>query len=200
MEQVRASDDDAVARATLALDAGHLAVVPTDTLYGLAADALDEDACLAVFRAKERPPDQPLPVCVADLEDARHVAHVTPLARRLAERFLPGAVTLVLPARDTVPDVVTAAGPTVAVRVPANAFARALAAHFGPFTVTSANVHKRPPARTIDEAVAQLGDRVALYVDDGPLPGTASTMVDATGASVKVIREGAVAASTFEGF
>lgn len=195
---IAATDPEAVVEASHVLDERELVVFPTDTLYGIAADALDEEACLRVFDAKGRPPDSPLPVLVASVADIHHVARLTPLARRLAARHLPGPLTLVLPALEHVPTVVTAGGGTVAVRVVAQPFAQALAAHFGPVTATSANIHGAPSPATCDAAREQLGSRAQLYVDAGMLAGVASTIVDATGDEPKVLRVGAVAAASLD--
>jgi tRNA threonylcarbamoyl adenosine modification protein (Sua5/YciO/YrdC/YwlC family) len=192
---VRAEDEDALALATHALDDGELVVLPTDTLYALAADALDEDAVARVFDAKGRGADQALPVCVADYGDVSHVAFQEPLALRLADAFWPGALTLVLRAKPWLPDALTAHGSTVAVRAPANAFALDLARQFGPFTLTSANRSGQPAARDIEAAQRALGDEVVLYVDGGALPGTPSTLVDCTDGEARVLREGAVPAA-----
>ncbi|HEX2022616.1 MAG TPA: L-threonylcarbamoyladenylate synthase, partial [Candidatus Thermoplasmatota archaeon] len=177
------------------LDAGGLCVLPTDTQYALSADALDDDAARRVFDAKRRAADQALPVCVSGLEDLRHVAYATPLARDLAARFWPGPLTLVLKARPWVPDAVTAGLGTVAVRCPRLAFSLDLARHFGPYVVTSANRSGQPAAADVESARRQLGADVRLYVDAGPLPGVPSTMVDATGDAARVLREGALAAA-----
>lgn len=195
MERIRATDADAVARAMSVLDAGDLCVLPTDTQYALAADALNDAAVLRVFDVKRRGADQALPVCVGGLEDIGQVAHATPLARALAQRWWPGPVTLVLRAKPFLPDEVTAGLGTVAVRCPALDFSLQLARHFGPYVVTSANRHGQPAAASVDEALAQLGGDARLYVDAGALPGVPSTMVDATGTEAKVLREGAVAAT-----
>jgi tRNA threonylcarbamoyl adenosine modification protein (Sua5/YciO/YrdC/YwlC family) len=191
-QTILATDEEAVSRATSVLDAGALAVLPTDTLYALAADALDEDAAHRVFDVKARAADQALPVCVGGFEGVEHVAHATPLARRLAEAFWPGALTLVLRAKPWVPDAVTAGGGTVAVRAPAHAYALQLARHFGPFTVTSANRSGQPPAADVASARAALGADVELYVDGGRLGGTPSTIVDCAGPEARVLREGAL--------
>ena len=199
MERASIRDADAVARATAALDAGELCVLPTDTQYALSADALNDEAIARVFDVKRRGADQALPVCVGGLEDIQHVAFSTPLARELADAFWPGALTLVLKARPWLPDELTAGTGTVAVRCPGLDFARDVARHFGPYVVTSANRHGQPAATSIDEALAALGGDVRLYVDGGKLPGVPSTIVDATGAVAKVLREGAVAAATLHG-
>lgn len=198
MRVLSAADPEAVTAASHALDDGELVVFPTDTLYGLAADALDEAACLRVFDAKKRPADSPLPVLVGGLEDVRHVARLTPLGRRLAAAHWPGPLTLVLPALGHVPGVVTAGGKTVAVRVVAG-FARTLASHFGPITATSANVHGAPSPATVEEARAQLGTAARLYVDGGRVGGVASTIVDATGDAPRIVREGALPVAALTG-
>lgn len=194
-ETLRADEDGVVERVTALLDEGRLAVLPTDTQYALSADALNEDAVLDVFRVKRRAPDMPLPVCVGGFDEVGHVAHATPLARRFADKWWPGPVTLVLKAKPWVPEAVTAGGGTVAVRVPAHPFALALARRFGPYTVTSANRHGEPPAADVASARAALAGDVAVYVDGGALLGKASTIVDCTGADARVLREGAVLAS-----
>lgn len=192
---IHALDAQALDQTTAALDAGQLAVVPTDTLYALAADALDEDAVREVFRVKARAADQALPVCVSGFEDIQNVAHSSPLARLLADAYWPGPVTLVLRAKAWMPEAVTAGGTTVAVRAPGNEFALQLARHFGPFTVTSANLSGQPPAADIMSARRQLGTAARVYVDGGTLKGTPSTIVDATGSEARVLREGAIPAS-----
>ena len=199
MRSILATDAGAIEEATAVLDEKRLAVVPTDTLYALAADALDEEAVLEVFRAKRRAADQALPVCVGSFEQAlQHVAMPSSLANVMADRFWPGPVTLVMRARPWLPDALTAGEPTVAVRVPASEFARKLASHFGPFVVTSANVSGKAAASTIEDARDQLGAAAAIYVDGGPLRGTPSTIVDCTaadGGPPRVLREGAVRAA-----
>lgn len=199
MRTIPASDPTALAEAVAALDAGALAVIPTDTLYALAADALDEDAVQEVFRVKGRAADQPLPVCVAGLEDVAHVATVSPLARALGERWWPGPVTLVTRAKPWLPDAVTGGTGTVAVRAPAHAFALALARGFGPFTVTSANRSAQAPAADVAAARDALGGAVRVYVDGGALKGVPSTVVDCTGDTPRVLREGAVPAADLLG-
>jgi L-threonylcarbamoyladenylate synthase len=195
MERLLATDPDALDRATAVLDEARLAVLPTDTLYALASDALDEDAVLEVFRVKRRAADLALPVCVGGYSDLLHVAHGNALARALADAFWPGAVTLVLKAKPWLPDALTARGDTVAVRAPAHPFALALARRFGPFTVTSANRSGEPPAARVEDAEKSLAGDVALFVDGGALAGVASTIVDCTGERATIIREGAVPAA-----
>lgn len=193
------TDPTALEETVRALDDRGLVVLPTDTLYALAADALDEEAVLGVFRAKGRGADQALPVCVAGLEDVAHVAAPTSLARQLAARYWPGPVTLVMRAKPWLPEALTAGLDTVAVRAPGHPFALEVARRFGPFTVTSANRSGEPPAARAEDASAALGSVVRLVVDGGALRGVASTIVDCTGDTPRVLREGAVPASDILG-
>lgn len=195
MTLVAADAVDVVHRATLVLDAGELVVVPTDTAYALAADALVEEAVERVFEVLRRPADEALPVCVGGAEDLHHVAFATPLARDLAARFWPGPLTLVLRARPWLPDALTGGQDTVAVRVPSHPFALELARRFGPYTAGAAEHHGAPAPATAEQARAALGSSVRLYVDGGALPGVPSTVVDATGDEPRVLREGAIASS-----
>ena len=195
---ILAGDEAAIPNVTRILDACKLAVVPTDTLYALAADALQEEAVQLVFEVKRRPADQAVPVCVASMTHVGDVASITPLARKVASAFWPGAVTLVLSRKPWLPDAVTGGGETVAVRVPDHPFALALARAFGPFVVTSANKTGEPPPNDIKTAREMLGDAASLYVDAGPLANVPSTVVDCTGSDLKVIRHGLVSAAMVE--
>lgn len=188
------ADEKAVIQATNLLDEGRLVVVPTDTLYGLAADALNEEAVLEVFRAKNRASDQALPVCVGGIEDVQQVATPNFLARKIASAFWPGPVTIVMKAKAWLPDALTAHGDSVAVRAPAHAWALQLARTFGPYTLTSANKSGQPETMTAIAAAAAMGDAVSLVVDGGSLGGIASTIVDCTTEQARIIRVGGVPA------
>lgn len=184
-----------VAHAVARLDDDGVVGYPTDTLYGLGA-RIDRPAALArLFEIKGRPADVPLTVAVAAVDQIDAVATLTPAARDLLS-LLPGPLTLVLPRRDAVPDVVTAGGATVGVRVPDDPAALDLLSRAGPLTATSANRHGDPPATDAASAHAALGDRVDYYLT-GPSNalGTASTVVDCTGQAVRILREGALSAS-----
>jgi L-threonylcarbamoyladenylate synthase len=175
-----------------ALARGELVVYPTDTLYALGADALDVRAVKRVFEAKQRPPAQALSVAVADLAMVEQVARLGPLARRAAERFLPGPLTLVLPADAGVPDALRGAERGLAVRIPDHPVALELLRKFGPLTCTSANVHGQRDPATCAEARAQLGPHVTEYLDAGPTLGKASTILDLTSPEPRIVREGAL--------
>lgn len=158
-----------LASAAAALRAGQLVGMPTETVYGLAANALDAQAVLRVFAAKGRPTFDPLIVHVADPVDAWMVAEPSARAERLAQRCWPGPLTLVLPRRPIVPDVVTSGLDTVGVRCPDHPLARALIRAAGvPLAAPSANLFGRISPTTAAHVVEQLGDAIAGVVDGGP--------------------------------
>lgn len=197
-----ADDPSAVARVAAALRSGHVAAIPTDTVYGLAA-ALDRPHAIArLYGLKSRPREKAIPVLLADAAELEKIAAaVPPGARALIDRFWPGALTVVVPALPALPDEVTsvAAGVrTVAVRVPDHQVARdVLAAVGGALAVTSANRSGEPPALDA-QAVLRLGDAAPdVVLDGGPAPlRHASTVVLAIGAEIVVLREDAIPAST----
>ena len=177
---------------------GALAVYPTDTLYGLGANPFSRGSVLRVYRVKRRPLGRPLPVLVSSLGVAERLVVLSREARLLAERFWPGALTLVLPLRRGagVPVELHAGSGRLAVRMPAHRVALALIELAGGALVgTSANRHGAPHPRTAGEAVEQLDGEVDYVVDAGPAPlGAPSTVVDLSGGEPRVLREGAVPA------
>lgn len=187
--------DDGLDAAADLLRAGGLVAFPTETVYGLGADALDAAAVGRVFVAKGRPADNPLIVHLADGDDLTGVvARVTPLAGRLAAEFWPGPLTLVLEAHPDVPAPTTAGLDTVAVRVPDHPVAIAFLAAAGvPVAAPSANRSGRPSPTTAAHVMADLGGLIEAVVDGGPCTiGLESTVVDARGDRPVVLREGAV--------
>lgn len=178
-----------------ALRAGQLVGLPTETVYGLAGDALDPRAVRRIFAAKGRPADNPLIIHVAGLAAvADLVTEVTPLARALADRYWPGPLTLVLAASNRVPSITRAGLATVAVRVPDHPVAATvLAASDLPLAAPSANRSGRPSPTRPEHVVAGLGAAVALVLDGGPcVVGVESTVVDARGSHPIVLRDGIV--------
>ena len=175
----------AVEEAAAALERGEVVAFPTDTVYGVAAGHGNIEA---LFKAKDRPKEKRIPVLLSDTSHLETSAIVTPAARALAARYWPGPLTIILtaPRRGS-----------IAFRVPANDVARRLiAASGGGLPVTSANLSGRPDATTAEEVLAQLDGRIALVIDGGKTPGgVPSTVVDCSGPDVKIVREGAVAAS-----
>jgi L-threonylcarbamoyladenylate synthase len=179
-------------RAAAAVRAGDLVVYPTETVYGLGADALDPDAVEQVFAAKRREHDDPVSVAVPDVEAAAAHVRLTDRARRFAERFLPGAVTLVAECGRDVPDALTAGRDRVGVRVPDHEVALALLERVAPITATSANVSGRPSVRHPDDLDDEIREAATVVLDAGETPGgTGSTVVDVERG--EVIREGAMA-------
>ncbi len=174
---------------------GRLAAFPTETVYGLGADAFNPEAVRAVFEAKERPADNPLIVHIARLDQLDALAEETPAAARaLIDRFLPGPLTLVLPRRAQVPPVVSAGLETVGVRMPRHPVARAfLTACRTPVAAPSANRSGRPSPTTWQAVRDDLGPRIDCILQAGRTEiGLESTVVDGTGAAPVVLRAGAV--------
>ena len=190
-------DSSDVARIAQWLCEGHLAVFPTDTVYGIAALAHDEKAVERLFEAKGRDYRAALPVMVASLELVTTVALPLPGLDTLAQRFWPGPLTIVLPMAPSLPPLVTGGGSTVGIRIPDHSFVLELLRSVGlPLAVTSANLSGQPPAMTALEALAQLDGRVDLIVDGGPAPGgVPSTVIDMTTTPPKVVRAGPISAS-----
>ncbi len=165
-------------RAAAAIETGKLVVYPTETVYGLGADALDPAAVEAVFAAKRRERAKPISLAVASVAAASAVVRLSDRERQFADRFLPGPVTLLCERRESVPDVLVAGRDRVGLRVPDCEFALSLAERTGPITATSANVSGRPAASRVDELDAEIRERAAVVVDGGETPGSASTVVD----------------------
>lgn len=185
--------------AVRALRAGGLVVYPTDTLWGLGARIDDPPAVERVFEVKGRPQSEPLSIALAKASDIANYAHVTPTAESLF-RLLPGPLTLVLDRKPTVPDVVTGGHATVGIRVPAHPVALQLIAAAGPLTATSANLHRGADPRTLEDARAQLGDRVDYYLRAASPPlGAASTLVDARGPELRILRPGVLSEAELRG-
>lgn len=178
-----------------ALRAAELIVYPTETFYGLGADPFSSAALERLFAAKGRDAEKTVALIAADADSALALAReVSPIARRLADMFWPGALTLVLPARADLPDAIVGSGGGVGVRVSPHPVALALAAGLGhPLTATSANRAGDPAARKLAEARAALGDKVKVFLEGGILNAAApSTVVAIEGDTWRLIRAGAI--------
>ena len=183
------------AEAVARMRAGEIVALPTDTVYGIAADLALPAAIERLFAAKRRPPDKAVALLLADAAQAEVLGIVGPAARVLAARFWPGGLTLVLPRRPEarLPDVLAAGAPTVGLRVPDHPAPRALAAALGPLPTTSANLSGQTDARDAAEVAATLGGAVALVIDGGPIRGgPGSTVVDCSVERPRVLRSGAI--------
>ncbi len=187
-----------IAAAVDRISGGAVLAIPTDTLYGLAADALNPDAVERVYTVKGRPADLPLPVLVSGWEQVSQVADVrgsvAALARKLAARFWPGSLTLVLPAMPGLPARLTANRDTIAVRMPDHPVPLTLARELGrPITGTSANPSGQPDITDPRELRRLLGGLVDDMIICGPEPlGTASTIVSVSDEGITLLREGAL--------
>ncbi len=195
-EVISAADPNVARYAADVLRYDGLVAFPTDTVYGVGAVVFREAVVSRLYPLKGRSADKAIAVLIGGPEDLGRVAAVVPAeARRLAEVFWPGALTLVLPKRPEVPEAVSRYE-TVGVRVPDLAVTRALLAAAGPLAVTSANRSGEPAAVTAAEALAVLEGRINLLIDGGPCPGgMASTVVDCTASPPRVLREGPIGAA-----
>jgi len=176
------------------LKKGGVIAFPTDTVYGLGADAFNSVAVQRIYEIKDRSESNPFPLLIADMKQLAALAEPIPeLARFLARQFWPGGVTLVLSKIDSVPAYL-ASGPTIAVRVPNHPTCLALLQDLArPVIGTSANLSGQPPALTADEVRQQLGDRIDLIIDGGECPGgKESTVVDITREPPVVLRQGII--------
>jgi L-threonylcarbamoyladenylate synthase len=191
-----------VEQAAAALRRGDLVILPTETVYGLAADAANPLAVARIYEAKGRPSFNPLIAHVATLGAAERLAHLGGEARRLAEAFWPGPLTLVAPVRDTsaVCDLVRAGLDTVAIRVPAHAIARAVIEAFGgAVAAPSANRSGRPSPTTVQDAIEETGAASAAALDGGPCRvGVESTVVSVLDGAVRLLRPGGVTREAIE--
>jgi len=175
--------------------AGGLVAIPTETVYGLGANGLDEAAVAKIFLAKGRPQDNPLILHVAQTSQIEQLCHhIPPAAYALAERFWPGPLTMVLPARDTVPKCTTAGLPTVAVRCPDNAVTRQIIRLSGvPIAAPSANLSGKPSTTTAEHVYHDHAGRIPLIVDGGSCQvGVESTIVDLTEDRPRLLRPGGI--------
>lgn len=190
-EQSRATG---IASAISALKGGRLVVLPTDTVYGIGADAFDSDAVAALLSAKGRGRDMPVPVLVGSWHTIDGLVYSVPHnARELIRAFWPGALSLVVHQAPSLQWDLGDAQGTVMLRMPLHPVAIELLREVGPMAVSSANISGRPPAVTAEDARSQLGDLVDVYLDGGPSDQqAASTIVDLTGVAPRVLRQGPV--------
>jgi L-threonylcarbamoyladenylate synthase len=196
-----APDMVAVEEAARVLRRGGLVAFPTETVYGLGANALDAAATAGIFAAKGRPANNPLIVHIADASEVGRIAADWPQsAARLAERFWPGPLTLVLLKCDAVPDVVTAKGPTVAVRVPAHPVAQALLrAAAVPIAAPSANRSAELSPTRAEHVLRGLDGRIEILLDGGPTSGgIESTVLDLTATPPRLLRPGPIGVAELE--
>jgi L-threonylcarbamoyladenylate synthase len=198
-----AGEASAIGAAAAALRAGDVIAFPTETLYGLGADALNPAAVEKVFQLKGRDARNPIPVLVSDCAMLSHlVTEIPPTAKRLMDRFWPGPLTLTLPARRDIPGALISSAGKIGVRVSSQAIATSLVKALGhPLTATSANPSGKEAARTVAEARNYFADLIQIFVDGGTLGSqTGSTVVDIIGDELRIIRAGDIAPEELANF
>ncbi len=193
MDWLSIDDPTALDRAADVIHTGGLIILPTDTVYGVAADVSQPDAVARLYEVKQRPPDKAIPILLSDFNHIRRVAqHVPPAVHKLADAFWPGPLTIAVPKWPIIPDIISAL-PTVGVRIPDHDGARAvIRACGGALAVTSANLSGGPNPLTAEEA-ARLGEGVDLLLDGGTCPGgQPSTVVDISEGELRIVRVGPI--------
>ena len=195
-ETLPTSDPNALRYAVDVLRYGGLVAFPTDTVYGVGALAFHREAVMRLYTVKGRSTDKAIAVLLGREADLAQVtSELSPAARRLAEKFWPGSITLVVPKHSKLPDAISST-PTVGVRMPDHDFARRLLTLTGPMAVTSANRSGEPNAQTAADVLAQLAGRIELVLDGGRVPGgVPSTVVDCTAAEPRILRDGPITAA-----
>ena len=173
---------------------GGLVVFPTETVYGIGADGLNEDAIKSIYVAKGRPSDNPLILHTSSIEKAEKIGYINPIARRIFETFSPGPVTVVVKKKDIVPSAATGGLDTVAIRIPSSKTARALIEYSGAYIAApSANISGRPSPTTASHVIEDLSGRVDMIIDGGNADiGIESTVIDTTGPYPVILRPGRI--------
>jgi L-threonylcarbamoyladenylate synthase len=197
---ISAQEEDCVSAAVQVLRSGGIVCLPTDTVYGLAAVAANDEAVARIFAIKGRRQTNPLPIFISDASELSCVAQGAPqAAERLIEAFWPGALTIVLPKATTFQSLALVGGDTVGVRAPGHDLVLEIARELGePMTGTSANLSGLPSPSTVFEADGQIGERVDLLIDGGRSGGLESTIIDMTGDMPKLVRAGAIGVEELE--
>lgn len=205
METIQLSGNEGAVsiKAAGALRRGEIILYPTDTLYGLGADAFSNEAVDKIYAIKGRDPNKPIHAIFSDMKMVEEYAEVSDIARKLAEKFLPGALTLVLKKKSDVETGIARNIETIGVRIPDNSFCIETARSFGkPFTATSANLANQPTELSVERVIAQLGDtknKIDLIVDAGILPlRQPSTVVSLLHAVPVILRDGAISKEEIE--
>ena len=181
------------------LKSGELVIIPTDTLYGIAADPFNEASIKKVFIAKNRPFDMPLSIAVSNEKMMESVAVLNENARKLIRKFMPGPLTIMLTKKPSIPDMLTSGSNQVGIRIPDHPFALRLIDRFGPVTATSANLHSHPDPVETSVALKDLKNHALICVDCGKTKlQVPSTIVDVSDGAVEIIRKGAISQEQIE--
>ena len=192
--RITEKDTDVLKEAAQVIKNGGLVAFPTETVYGLGANALNEQACMKIYEAKGRPQDNPLIIHVAGFDIERYVKYIPEKAKLLMEAFWPGPLTIIMPKSDVIPDRVTAGLDSVAVRMPINRTARKLIELSGvPIAAPSANLSGRPSPTTIEHCIDDLTGKVDMIIGGEKCDvGLESTIVDTTGDDAVILRPGGI--------
>ena len=192
-ETLPAFSEDTLRRALEVLHAGGLVAFPTDTVYGVGALAFDGKAIESIYAAKNRPIEKAIPILISDAGELEKIGmNIPETVQKLARRFWPGPLTILVPKRLDLPESVSATS-TIGVRVPDHEVARALLHLTGPMAVTSANISGGQSPVSAEEVYQQLGGRIPLIINGGRTPGgVPSTLVDCTTPELKILREGPI--------
>ena len=193
---VKAASAESIREAAEIIRRGGLVGMPTETVYGLAANALNEEAARSIFAAKGRPADNPLIVHISTMAEIHDLieGELPPMAKALAEAYWPGPLTMILPRSKKIPDVVTAGMDTVGIRMPSNETARALIREAGcPIAAPSGNRSGRPSPTLAKHMIDDMSGRIPMIIDGGPSEvGLESTVLDVTGEVARVLRPGGI--------
>ena len=186
-----------ILRAAKMILAGEIVAFPTETVYGLGANAFNVDAVKKIYSAKNRPADKPLTLHVANFEMIEQIAEISTAAEKLIEKFLPGPLTVILPKKNIVPDFVTCNSKSVGVRFPKNILAQELIKTAGvPIAAPSANISGKNPPTTAQEVFENLSGRVEIILDGGKCDvGISSTIIDLTTKTPQILRQGTISES-----
>ncbi len=186
-----------ILRAAKLIQAGEIVAFPTETVYGLGADAFNVAACKKIYSAKKRPADKPLTLHVATFEMIEQIAEISSAAEKLIEKFLPGPLTLILPKKNIVPDFVTCNSKSVGVRFPKNSVAQDFIKIAGvPIAAPSANISGKNPPTTAQEVFENLSGKVEIILDGGKCNvGISSTVADISSGELKILRQGIISAA-----
>ncbi|NLU45909.1 MAG: threonylcarbamoyl-AMP synthase [Euryarchaeota archaeon] len=190
---------DAVLNAAEDISEGKLIVYPTDTVYGIGADIYNQVAVKNLFITKNRPFDMALSVAACDMAMIEKLAHVDDNAEKLIKAFLPGPLTLIMPKQPDVPDLLTAMSQKVGIRIPDHPIALEIVKKAGPIVATSANLHSKPDATTVAEAMEDFGDSISTYIDAGrSASGKPSTIVWFDNGEIEIVRQGQITIDQIE--
>ena len=183
-------------RAGKLIQAGEIVAFPTETVYGLGANAFNVEACKKIYLAKERPADKPLTLHVANFEMIEQIAEISTATEKLIENFLPGPLTIILPKKNIVPDFVTCNSKSVGIRFPKNEVAQELIKIAGvPIAAPSANISGKNPPVTAQEVFENLNGRIEIILEGGKCAvGISSTIIDISTGELKILRRGIISA------